>query len=127
MKSSSISSGQNQGSPPNRAPHKSFALGGPTTKLDPRTTAVRADLADVRLADHVFAPHYAAPMAMTVKRPGFLRATSDKNGETLAEIMPGAVFEALDFAGDSAWGIAVDLGLVGYVDRNMIDFVVADA
>lgn len=66
-------------------------------------------------------------MAMTVKRPGFLRATSDKNAETLAEIMPGMIFEALDFSGDSAWGIAVDLGLVGYVDRNMIDFDVTDA
>ncbi|WP_374146355.1 SH3 domain-containing protein [Sphingomonas sp. 28-63-12] len=83
---------------------------------------MRADLADIRLADHVFAPHYAAPLPMTVRSAGLLRATADKDSEQLATLNPGTVFEALDFAGDSAWGIAVDLGLVGYVDRAMIDF-----
>ena len=38
----------------------------------------------------------------------------------LAELPKGTVFEALDFAGKSAWGIAVALGLVGYVDRHAI-------
>ena len=107
---------------PIAAPRKSFALGGPSVVLDPRTTAVRADLADIRLADQVFAPHYAAPMAMVITCATSLRATQAYNGEKLADLEAGGVFEALDFSGDSTWGIAVACGLVGYVDRSAVDF-----
>ncbi|MDF0752810.1 hypothetical protein NLU14_21530, partial [Marinobacter sp. 71-i] len=40
---------------------KRFSLKGRSVPIDPRVDAVRRDLADVRLADRVFAPHYAAP------------------------------------------------------------------
>jgi hypothetical protein len=121
LKSSIISSGQNQTHPNGAASRKSFALDGPSAVIDPRTQAVRGDLADIRLADLVFAPHYAAPMAMVVQRMTPLRAGPGSDDEALADLAPGALFEALDFARGTAWGIAVDLGLVGYVDRKAID------
>lgn len=99
---------------------KSFALGGPSVVIDPRTQAVRRDLADIRLADQVFAPHYAAPLCMTVQRTTPLRSSPSGADDLLAELPPGAAFEALDFASGSAWGIAVALGLVGYVDRDAV-------
>ena len=37
---------------------------------------MRRDLADVRLADRVFAPHYAAPMPRTISAPADLRLSA---------------------------------------------------
>lgn len=79
--------------------------------------AVRRDLADIRLAEYVFAPHYAAPLAMAVVHATALRAGEDRGTQVLAELAPGDTFEALDFAAGSAWGIAPGRKLVGYVDR----------
>ncbi|PAX09790.1 hypothetical protein CKY28_02025 [Sphingomonas lenta] len=91
---------------------------GRSVKLHPRTHAVRSDLADVRLADQVFAPHYAAPLPRRVSRPVPLLAGRD--GEPVAELAPGELFEVLEIAGDRAWGVAADRGLVGYVDAGAL-------
>lgn len=88
--------------------------------LDPATHAVRGDLADVRLAEQVFAPHYAAPMPATVVAATTLfadRALTDRRGA----LKPGDVFEVLELAGGHAWGLAPGHALVGYVDRAMLD------
>lgn len=84
--------------------------------LDPRTHAVRADLADVRLAERVFAPHYAAAAPYSVASRTPLRATRAAGSEVLIEMQPGAAFEMLDHVGGDAWGIAVAEGVVGYCD-----------
>ena len=87
--------------------------------LDPTTHAVRGDLADVRLAEYVFAPHYAAPMACDATRAVTLNATRS-GGVALAELAAGEQFEVLELAGDNAWGIAPERGLVGFVDRTAL-------
>jgi hypothetical protein len=76
---------------------QSFALTGRSVDLDLRTHAVRRDIADIRLAEHVFAPHYAVPMIRLVARTATLRA------------------------GSSAWGVAQPHGLVGYVEIEALD------
>ena len=88
---------------------------GPSARLDPRTHAVRGDLADIRLARHVFAPHYAAPLIRSVASEATLRLDRDHASETLATLAPGDVFEVLEFAGDLAWGVAPSADRVGYV------------
>ncbi|WP_425229729.1 SH3 domain-containing protein [Sphingomonas sp.] len=88
-------------------------------RLDPRTHAVRGDLADVRLADQVFAPHYALPIACLVSVATALHSRWD-DGELLAELAPGEAFALLELAGGSAWGIAEGAGLVGYCDRTAL-------
>jgi hypothetical protein len=97
------------------------ALDGRSVALDPRTSAVRPDLADVRLADRVFAPHYAAPVARVIARPTSLRAERASDGAVLATLSAGALFELLDIVGDDAWGIATAETLVGYVDVAALD------
>ena len=87
--------------------------------LDPRVHAVRGDLADIRLADRVFAPHYAKPMHCTVMRSVKLEA--EPGGDILAGLDPGERFELLELAGNHAWGIACVPGLVGYCDRAALE------
>jgi len=103
-------------------PPRSFALTGVSAKIDPQYQAVRPDLADVRLADQVFAPHYAAPMAMRVIADASLHAAPDLDSPMLENLRAGDLFEGLDFAAGWAWGIATASGRVGYVDRTAIDF-----
>ncbi|MET0307079.1 MAG: SH3 domain-containing protein [Sphingomonas sp.] len=77
---------------------------------------MRRDLADVRLADRVFAPHYAAPMARTLSIDTALRAASPRDSEILVRLSAGDTFEVLELAGGNAWGVARSTGLVGYID-----------
>jgi hypothetical protein len=77
--------------------------------------AVRRDLADVRLADRVFAPHYAAPMPRTLAAPAELRSEAPVDSEVLANLNAGDPFEVLELAGNHAWGVAPALGVVGYI------------
>ena len=100
---------------------RGFSLTGPSVELDPRRHAVRADLADLRLADRVFAPHYAAPFARTLARPAPLRAGREPACETLATLDAGDAFELLEIAGDAAWGVAPGPGLVGYLDADALE------
>ncbi|APX67662.1 SH3 domain-containing protein [Sphingomonas yabuuchiae] len=96
---------------------------GRTVGLDPRTHAVRPDLADVRLAEYVFAPHYAAPLPYRTHAPVTLREGRATNSTVLAELRSGETFEVLELAGGHAWGIAPHLGLVGYCDAGLLERV----
>ena len=78
---------------------------------------MRPDLADVRLAGQVFAPHYAAPMDRVLARATALSAVRTLDGEPLATLAAGDRFEVLEIAGEHAWGVAPGCGLVGYVDQ----------
>ncbi len=95
---------------------RGFALTGPSVALDPRRHAVRNDLADIRLAGRVFAPHFAAPMSCRLARPSAL-LTKREGGEAVADLDTDELFEVLELAGDHAWGRAPGRELVGYLDR----------
>ena len=76
---------------------------------------MRRDLADVRLADRVFAPHYAAPIARKLSADTPLRLARAADSEVIAHLKAGEIFEMLELAGNLAWGVAAASGLVGYV------------
>lgn len=101
-------------------PRRSFALTGPSRLLDPLTHAVRPDLADVRLADRVFAPHYAQPTPRTLARQAPLRLQRSGDSEAVAVLDAGEHFELLDVTGGLAWGIAPQSGLVGYLEADAL-------
>jgi hypothetical protein len=103
--------------------HKRFALKGRSVAIDPRVDAVRRDLADVRLADRVFAPHYAAPMPRLLRISAELKSDPAEGGDTLASLAAGETFEVLEIAGHRAWGVAPAQGLVGYVDLAALENV----
>jgi len=106
---------------PAEPPRKSFALTGHSVAIDPLHNAVRPDLADIRLAEYVFAPHYAAPMPCTVTRAVALHAQSSLQSETIAELQAGEPFECLEVLREVAWGVSPDRRLAGYVDRDALD------
>ena len=114
MKSSDNSSAKTPPRPLSGAHPSRFALTGRSRAFDPTTDAIRPDIADVRLADRYFAPHYAAPVTFSIVGSASLRA--ERNGGTaLTELKAGDTFEALEILRDTAWGIARPSGLVGYV------------
>ena len=93
--------------------------------IDPRVDAVRPDLADVRLAERVFAPHYAAPMPREIRDAAALRAGPSRDAEVLATLRPGEMFEVLELAGINAWGVAPGIGLVGYIEATSLEALAA--
>lgn len=98
------------------APGTSFALSGPSVKLDPEHLPVRGDVAHIRLAGQVFVPHYVVPMAHTVNRaPTPLHKAGQAQSDILAELPAGTLFHVLDVAGGWAWGQVGEDGAVGYV------------
>ena len=64
---------------PAEPPRRTFALTGPSISIDPRHNAIRPDLADIRLAEYVFAPHYAAPLPCVVTRAVTLHAVEPRS------------------------------------------------
>lgn len=84
--------------------------------LDPTRDAVRRDIADVRLAEHVFAPHYAAPLLRRLIVDTALRETRAVDSAEVASLVTGDAFELLDLTGETAWGVAPGTGWVGYLD-----------
>ena len=91
-----------------------FGLTGVSQGYDPRTVAIRPDLADIAVAGLHFAPHYAAPMMRSVSVATPLRATGAGDGEMLGELLPGEGFALLDVTGGVAWGYRLSDHLVGY-------------
>ena len=106
---------------PAEPPRRTFALTGPSISIDPRHNAIRPDLADVRLAEYVFAPHYAAPLPCVVTRAVTLHAESSPTSEPLAELKVGESFEVLEVLREVAWGVSPEHRLAGYVDRQALD------
>ncbi|UYY59148.1 SH3 domain-containing protein [Sphingomonas sp. S2-65] len=77
-------------------------------------------MADVRLAERVFAPHYAAPLLRELIKPAELRATASLESDVMAHLASGEPFEVLEFAGVHAWGISPNVGLVGYISADAL-------
>ncbi len=66
----------------------------------------------MRVADRVFAPHYAAPLPHPVIADAAVSAVKD--GGVVGTIHAGDVFEVLEITAAHAWGVAAD-GIVGFV------------
>ncbi|WP_294327468.1 NlpC/P60 family protein [uncultured Sphingomonas sp.] len=95
-----------------------FALRTRSVAIDSRTDAVRRDLADIRLADRVFAPHYAVPTRRSIGR---ITAISDSaDGVTLSQALPGEPFDVLEFTSTHGWGRSPIDGSVGFVSRDSL-------
>ena len=88
-------------------------------KLDPLHFAVRKDLADVDLADRVFAPHYAKALETVVITDALvILAAPAANADPVGALVKGDRFRVLEITDLLAWGQAGDDGPVGYVDRH---------
>lgn len=98
-----------------RPPATAFHLDGPTRRLDARVNAYRRDIADVALAGTLFAPHYAAPLAMMASASAMMRSAGNHQSEAVSQILPGEDFAVLDLSGGWAWGFSRHDHYVGYL------------
>lgn len=90
-------------------------------KLDPAHFAVRKDLADVELADRVFAPHYAKALETVVITDALvIQRAPGAIDDPVGALMKGDRFRVLEITDLLAWGQAGSDGPVGYVDRHAL-------
>ena len=83
---------------------------------DPRTTPIRGDLADIKLAGKLFAPHYAVPIIRTGTAPVTeIFEQPDATSKPVSALMHGEEFAVLDIAGEWAWGYCVHDDYLGYL------------
>lgn len=87
--------------------------------LDPSIHAFRADLADVALAAHLFAPHYARPVIRYCgPLPAAVRGLPTVESEALFHLDAGEEFALLDVTGAWAWGYRRSDHRVGYLSAT---------
>jgi hypothetical protein len=99
-------------------PRKQFRLTGHSAELDASTNAVRGDLADVDLADRVFAPHYAQAVPWHARETTQIHAQPSIDAPVIGKLMAGDVFNLLDINANWAWGHTAFA--VGYVPVDSI-------
>lgn len=93
-----------------------YKLSGHSLVGDRRTTPIRGDLADIKLAGKLFAPHYAVPlMRSVVAATAAIREFPDAKSTGASELVHGETFAVLDVAGSWAWGYGVHDDYLGYV------------
>ena len=74
-------------------------------------------MADIGLADRVFAPHYARPLPRSCgSHAVFVRPRPSAEAEAVSELLPGEGFAVLEYAGGWAWGFCMADHVVGYVE-----------
>lgn len=93
-----------------------YRLTGHSIEGDPRTTPIRGDLADIKLAGKLFAPHYAVPMLRTGIAPVTeIHAEPHMSSMPVSALMHGEEFAVLDIAGEWAWGYCLHDDYLGYL------------
>jgi hypothetical protein len=93
-----------------------YKLSGHSIEGDPRTTPIRGDLADIKLAGKLFAPHYAVPMIRTGIAPVTeIHAEPHAISQPVSSLMHGEEFAVLDIAGEWAWGYCLHDAYLGYL------------
>jgi hypothetical protein len=102
-------------------PRRQFRLTGPSVALDPAHYAVRRDLAELAVADRVFAQHYAEPWTLKVLGDAAVRARPAADSDVLATLAADSVFHVLDATQKWAWGRGEAPGTVGYVAASALD------
>ncbi|MES2289960.1 MAG: SH3 domain-containing protein [Pseudomonadota bacterium] len=89
--------------------------------MDATQYAVRRDLAEIELADTVFAQHYAVPLAMTANREVPIHSAPRADSDVVATLAIDQTFNILDIGKDWAWGRGDTAGTVGYVAADALN------
>ncbi len=101
---------------PNSGERPTYTLTGHSFVGDRRTTPIRGDLADIKLAGKLFAPHYAVPLLRTGIAPVTeIHAEPHASSMPVSALMHGEEFAVLDVAGEWAWGYCLHDNYLGYL------------
>jgi NlpC/P60 family/Bacterial dipeptidyl-peptidase Sh3 domain len=104
-------------SQPTTKTRATFTLEGHSFVGDKRTTPIRGDLADIKLAGLLFAPHYSVPLIRSCIVPSAaMHEQADGDSTGISELIYGEDFAVLDVSGQWAWGYTVHDDYLGYVD-----------
>lgn len=106
---------------PSSAPRKVIHLSGPSRPVDASRYAVRRDLAEIGLADTVFAQHYAVPLTMITNREVPIHAAPRADSDVVATLSIDQNFNILDIGKEWAWGRGDAAGTVGYVAADALN------
>ncbi|HEX7857941.1 MAG TPA: NlpC/P60 family protein [Sphingobium sp.] len=91
-------------------------LNGRSQPFDPRSIAIRKDLADVAAADQFFAPHYASAVPyVCIARSAMVHGKPEGMDSAVTQILYGELFQVLDIRAGWAWGYCAHDHYVGYV------------
>jgi len=93
----------------------SFALSGPSAKLDARIDAYRSGIADIALAGAYLTSHYAMPLMRVAAISSMIRRGPSPAAEATSQLLPGESFAVLDAAGGWSWGYSAHDHHVGYI------------
>ena len=104
---------------PAALPRKRFVLSGHSATLDPSIHAVRDDLADVELADRVFAPHYAQAMPYRVVTAATTHVKPHSDTPIVDSLEVGAMIDIFDLS--AGWGWVRTGKGIGYVPADCIE------
>ncbi len=86
---------------------------------------MRRDIADIALADRVFAPHYAKPLLHGCLASAVpMRAAPSGDAVAVSELLRGEEFFVVDSSGGWAWGYSRHDDYVGYVPVGALGPVV---
>ncbi|MEW4448598.1 hypothetical protein [Qipengyuania sp. JC766] len=106
---------------PYTVPEGPLKLGGPISTPEKGTLPIRGDLAHIALADRFLVAHYVVPQMVSIGDNGAsLHLSARDDSDTIAELAPGATFEALDFAGSWCWGCCGAEGPTGYIRKDRL-------
>jgi hypothetical protein len=83
--------------------------------VDPDRHAFRRDLAELDLAERVFAQHYAIPLGYTANRGVPIHVAPRADADVIATLGIGDGFLVLDIGDSWAWGRGERPGTTGYV------------
>ncbi|WP_240330827.1 C40 family peptidase [Sphingorhabdus sp. Alg239-R122] len=93
-----------------------FELNGPMGDYDKRTTHIRGDLADIKLAGKLFAPHYVVPQPRScVIATATMHELPMGDARAVSQLVHGEIFAVLDISGEWAWGFGTHDDYLGYV------------
>lgn len=102
-------------------PRRQFRLTGPSVALEPGRFAVRRDLAEVAVADRVFAQHYVEPLTAKLRTATDIHARPSSDSEIIASLSDGDAFHLIDLGHEWAWGRGEALWTTGYVAATALD------
>lgn len=102
-------------------PRKQFRLIGPSVVLESGRYAVRRDLAEITVADRIFAQHYVEPMAVKLHNAATVYARPDTHSDPVATLKAGDAFYLIDLGHEWAWGRGDASGTIGYVAALVLD------
>ena len=100
---------------------KTIYLTGPSVQIDAEAYACRRDLAEIALAGHVFAQHYAVPLRHIVIREVPIHKSPRADSECVATLAIDDNFQVLDIGNDWAWGRGDARGTTGYVVADALN------